>query len=214
MLFDHYLWDFDGTLFDSYPHVVGAFGHMMADRGRTFVYEEAMDAFKINFGVAKKNYGCTDEDWKLFRSYERDIDHPPVAPPFAGIPGLLAAIVANGGKNYLYTHRNRLSVTYLERAGLDHLFTGFVTSEDNFPAKPAPDAVLHLVNTFSMDKSRTVMIGDREIDVMAGINAGVSGCLVVGSEGVARDERALAATEAGYRAHFADELYALFAIPR
>lgn len=214
MKFDHYLWDFDGTLFDSYPHVVGAFGHMMADLGREFVYDEAMDAFKINFGVAKKKYGCTDEDWKIFQSYERDIDHAPVAPPFADIPELLAAIVRAGGKNYLYTHRNSLSITYLDRAGLTGYFTGFVTSEDKFPAKPAPDAVLHLVNTFAMDKSRTVMIGDREIDVMAGINAGVSGCLVVGSQGIARDEQTLAATQATYRAHFAAELYDLFAISR
>ena len=29
------IWDFDGTLFDSYPHVVGAYLQALADFGRT-----------------------------------------------------------------------------------------------------------------------------------------------------------------------------------
>jgi phosphoglycolate phosphatase-like HAD superfamily hydrolase len=54
----------------------------------------------------------------------------------------------------------------------------------NFPSKPAPDAVNWICETYNLDKSETVMIGDREIDVLSGKNAGVYGCLYTNKENV------------------------------
>ena len=42
----------------------------------------------------------------------------------------------------------------------------------NFPSKPAPDAVEWICGTYGLDKGETMMIGDREIDVLSGKNAG------------------------------------------
>ena len=44
--------------------------------------------------------------------------------------------------------------------------------------KNAPDALLVLVNRHSLELSRSVMIGDRDIDVLAGKNAGMDGILM------------------------------------
>ena len=54
----------------------------------------------------------------------------------------------------------------------------------NFAQKPSPDAVNWICETYGLDKSETVMIGDREIDVLSGKNAGVSGCLFTKKENV------------------------------
>ena len=65
----------------------------------------------------------------------------------------------------------------LEQDGLWPLFTDYVTSEDGFPMKPAPDALLALMKRNGLDPSECVMIGDREIDVQSGYNAGMDGIL-------------------------------------
>ena len=43
--------------------------------------------------------------------------------------------------------------------------------------KPAPDGVLYLLDKYGLDREDTLMTGDRELDVMAGKNAGTYGCL-------------------------------------
>ena len=43
----------------------------------------------------------------------------------------------------------------------------------SFPRKPDPTSLLYLVEKYQMDKTKTVMIGDRPMDIDAGINAGV-----------------------------------------
>ena len=90
---------------------------------------------------------------------------------------MLRAITEAGGKNFLYTLRNDLARAYLKWYGMDKYFAGIVDSTMHFPGKPAPDAVEHICRNYKLDKDKTVMIGDREIDVMSGINAGVHGCL-------------------------------------
>ena len=64
----------------------------------------------------------------------------------------------------------------IEAAGLAPFFSGGVTGEDGFPSKPAPDAILHLLNTHAIPPGQALMIGDRLIDVQAAQNAGIAGC--------------------------------------
>ena len=47
----------------------------------------------------------------------------------------------------------------------------------NFPRKPAPDALLYLMEKNHMNPAETLMVGDRDIDIDAGHNAGTAGCL-------------------------------------
>ena len=35
MLYRHFVWDFDGTLFDTYPRMTKSFQHALAARART-----------------------------------------------------------------------------------------------------------------------------------------------------------------------------------
>ena len=173
----NYIWDFDGMLFDSYPHITRAFMQMMEDYGQHADYDEAKALFEVNFSVAFEHYGTTEEQKALFRKYEHDYLFEPFAVPFENTVYTLKKIVENGGRNYLYTHRGESVYYYLKKYGIYELFSDYVTSENGFPAKPAPDAVEYIVKNNSLIKSETVMIGDREIDVMSGKNAGVFGCL-------------------------------------
>ena len=60
---------------------------------------------------------------------------------------------------------------------MDHLFSGFITADMDFPRKPAPDAILYILNEYGLNPEKTVMVGDREIDVLSGKNAGIDGIL-------------------------------------
>ena len=78
----NYIWDFDGMLFDSYPHITAAFEKMMKDNGVTVDYAETKRMLEISYATAYDYYQTTDEQKELFRKYEHDFDMEPIAVPF------------------------------------------------------------------------------------------------------------------------------------
>ncbi len=177
MKYTSFIWDFDGTLFDSYPHVIAAFEAVMSRDKMEFSHDDLCRALYISYGECRRQFGISDEQYAEILALESDFAHRPAVTPFAGTAAVLRAVVESGGKNYLYTHRNRLAWTYLRLFGLDKYFSGGVDGTMGFPFKPAPDAMKHILSINSIDPEAAVMIGDREIDVLAGVNAGVDGCL-------------------------------------
>lgn len=181
----NYIWDFDGMLFDSYPHITSAFLKMMRDFGREADYDEAKALLEITFAHCYDRYGTTEEEKELFRKYEHDYSLRPIAVPFENTVKTLRTLHERGCRHFLYTHRgHETSQYYLEKYDIAKYFSGFVDSSNGFPAKPAPDAVEFICREYGLDKSKTVMIGDREIDVLSGKNAGVYGCLYTKKENI------------------------------
>lgn len=169
----NFIWDFDGTLFDSYPHTAAAFAKALADSGKIIDVKEAEKLLRISVGTAVRHYGLNDEEYKQFYVYELTDDFEPVIKIYDGAEDALKRILARGGKHFLFTHRDKKALELLEKQGILELFTEVVTVENGFAYKPAPDAIEYLVKEFSLDKDKTVMVGDREIDIGSGINAGV-----------------------------------------
>ncbi len=181
----NYIWDFDGMLFDSYPHITSAFLKMMRDFGRDADYDEAKALLEITFADAFEHYDVSEEEKEVFRKYEHDYNLRPIAVPFENTYNTLEALFNDGKKHFLYTHRgHETSQFYLKKYGMANFFTAFVDSSMKFPSKPAPDAVDWICETYNLDKNETVMIGDREIDVLSGKNAGTYGCLFTKKENV------------------------------
>ena len=181
----NYIWDFDGMLFDSYPHITSAFLKALGDFGKEADYDEAKALLEITFAHAFEHYDVSEEEKAAFRKYEHDYALRPIAVPFENTYKTLEALFNSGKKHFLYTHRGfETSQHYLEEYGMKKFFTAFVDSSMNFPSKPAPDAVNYICDTYGLDRSETVMIGDREIDVLSGKNAGTYGCLFTKKENV------------------------------
>lgn len=185
MRFKHFIWDFDGCLCDSYPHTAQVFYDAMTapdidHGGRTEapVWDELFRRLQVTWVYAREQYGVTEDENRYVHAHESDFTYEPVPVMFPGIPEVLADIKAAGGHNYLYTLRESTAIRKLEAEGLAHLFTDFVVRENGFPGKPAPDAVLYLLEKHGLDPAETVMIGDRDLDGQSGINAGASGCLL------------------------------------
>lgn len=172
-----FIWDFDGMLFDTYPHTTAALCEYFRRHGKSIDEREAFEKLKISIREAFRHFGVTSEGEAEFYEIEDDLDFKPHGVPYEGIPELLRFITENGGRNYLYTHRDKVAVQYLQNYSLSHLFTDFVTRELDFPFKPAPDAVEYIINKHSLDKENCLMLGDRTIDCGSGLNAGIKALL-------------------------------------
>ena len=181
----NYIWDFDGMLFDSYPHITSAFLKALGEHGKAADYDEAKALLEITFAHAFEHYDVSEEEKTAFRIHEHNYNLRPIAVPFENTYKTVESLFNNGKKHFLYTHRGfETSQHYLEEYGLKKFFTAFVDSSMNFPSKPAPDAVNWICDNYGLDRSETVMIGDREIDVLSGKNAGTFGCLFTKKENV------------------------------
>ena len=179
-MFLHYIWDFDGTLFDSYPHMSFSFQKALRDLGYYQTTDEILLQMKTSVSACirhyQEKYGLGRELAEKYKYYENNDNTVPVK-PYHYLREVLTKIVESGGKNYVYTHRNIRAMEYISEYNLDNLFCDSITSEDGFPSKPAPDAILYLINKHNMDFNTVIMVGDRDIDILAGHNANISGCL-------------------------------------
>lgn len=183
MAWKHYIWDFDGTLFCSYPHMAWAFQQALRDCGLEVPADEVMKWLKLSVTAAVNHFEpqCPDcRKGALSGAYHRhESEEDPTHPvrPYPGMEKVCRAVSGGGGFHYLYTHRGKSALEHMERFGLLPFFRDFITSEDAFPSKPAPDAIRHLVQKFRMEPDSAVMIGDRDIDLLAARNAGIHECL-------------------------------------
>lgn len=206
MLFQYYLWDFDGTLFDSYPHIMRCCWDALSDAGlaASLDYETVYRSLLVSFGEMKRYTAMPDDLYRAFVDRSHLIGDDEVLPratPFPDARDVLAAITERGGKNYLYTHRNHTARWYLDTYGLSPFFADAVTSEEGFPSKPAPDAVLALIRRNGLDPAACIMVGDREIDGMSGKNAGIAGALVHYPPALPDGTDPAAVTRMDYTAH-------------
>jgi HAD superfamily hydrolase (TIGR01549 family) len=173
-MYHSYIWDFDGTLFDSYPIMLEAFLKTLKDAGFNPDAKEIYRILKASSSkqVAEKYHLDFAEFTATFKAYEGQDKRLPVS--FLGTKEALEAVIAQGGKNYILTHRDVVSTKeLLMDENLDHLITEIVGPENNFPRKPDPTSLNYLIEKYQMNKEQTVMVGDRTMDVLAGQGAGV-----------------------------------------
>ncbi|NLM10004.1 MAG: HAD-IA family hydrolase [Clostridiaceae bacterium] len=179
-MFLHYIWDFDGTLFDSYPHLSLSFQRALKDFGYSHTTNEILLHMKTSINTCiryyQEKYGLGEELSERYKYYEKNENTIPIK-PYPYLREVLKKITETGGKNYIYTHRGKSTIEYIREFKLEDFFCDWITKEDNFPLKPAPDAILHLIKKHNMDKNTVIMVGDRDIDILSGHNAKVSGCL-------------------------------------
>ena len=179
--YDHFIFDFDGTLSESYASFVKAamiiaekYGvsaeeaqvyHLLKKYSTVYLFDT------LPFGEQR------DVAYAEFSKLSKEI-LAQEAEMIDGTVELLDYIKKNGGKSYIYSHSGDIVLKNVKRWGIEHFFTDYMLGDKTYPRKPAPDALLVLVNRHSLDLSRSVMIGDRDIDVLAGRNAGMAGILI------------------------------------
>ena len=176
----HFVWDFDGTLFDTYPTIIDDLRNALLEFGRDLDPIETMKLMLINIPAARDfyadKYGIDRQE--LDAAYQRHHKHTVeimTAAPMEGVVDVLKKICDTGRHNYIFTHR-KVDETkkYLEKYGLSEYFRDLIGPESPcFAWKPAPDAVLYLMETYGMTPDNVVMVGDRDCDLGSARNANI-----------------------------------------
>lgn len=176
----HFIWDFDGTLFDSYPIIIAQIQTALGEFGYSVDPLELMEQLlnTVSTGLqycAQKfsiDYALLNDAYMVLHNRSA---LAPVAPPMESVEKVLAAVRERGGKNFIFTHREPDSThAYLDKYGLSHYFSGIVAPGcPGFAWKPAPDAIEYLLHSQGLDRAEVAMVGDREIDLISARAAGV-----------------------------------------
>lgn len=175
-------WDFDGTLFDTYPIMVKSFEQALQLNGvRSSKTTELYRAMRQgSLGKTLEKYASENrldlqglkKDYSNCESQLLD-----QAKPFAGALAVCHKNISKHGRNFLLTHRDDQAKKLLKVHGFEHLFTGFITGSDHFARKPDPASLNYLLQKYKVDKKNAIMIGDRNLDILAAHNAGIKGFL-------------------------------------
>ncbi|HAR1026083.1 TPA: HAD-IA family hydrolase [Enterococcus faecium] len=174
----NYIWDFDGTLFDTYPAMVDGAWQALKDFGISMDKKEIyfkMKKYSTSYLINESNLNAKEFN-ELFHRYEKESTE--VARPFPETKQVLEMQKDNGGRHFILTHRLTESTWgLLKEHRLAHLIEEVVGIDQDFPRKPDPASLNYLIDTFHLERTDTMMIGDRRLDIEAGKNAGVATCL-------------------------------------
>ena len=181
MRYDNIIWDFDGTLFDTYPAMCRDLQAVMEGLGVHASLEDLLPRFTTSretvLAWCGEQAGMTAQEVdQIYRAWVTEHGQPE-AYPFPHVRSILERFQAAGGRNFVFTHRSGSVHDYLAGADLTKYFTDVVSAGTTYARKPAPAGNLHIIETHGLDKARTLAVGDRELDVLAAKNAGIHACL-------------------------------------
>lgn len=176
-MFRHIIWDFDGTIMDTYPCIIEGFLTALKQEHVACSSEKIAQALrksvKDTYEQIAQEFSISEQFYPNYLVACANLE-PLHATLFAGIYDLCQSLCQRGVKQYIFTHRDHASTMHLLHLhGMDHMFQEIISSDSGFARKPAPDAIYYLIHKYHMNPEEVLMIGDRELDLCAGYRAGV-----------------------------------------
>ncbi|MEH7253486.1 HAD hydrolase-like protein [Neobacillus niacini] len=150
------LWDFDGTLFDTYPALVEGFVKLSKqDLNR----EEVLKWLKIDSKTAFNHYGIDETNRAEYKRLDKQYSKL-YSKPFEHLEEVLSAVE----NNIIVTHRDMESTTYLlEKYHLSRYFKEIVSVEEQgFTRKPHTSSYEFVLKNHHID----LVVGDRDLDLL------------------------------------------------
>lgn len=179
MNYHDYIWDLGGTLLDNYELSTQAFVTTLASFGISAEHDNVYEKLKDSTAVAIAYF--IPNQPTFLTSYKKNeaklLEHPIL---MEGAQEILAKIVAQGGRNFLVSHRDAQVFSLIEKTGIAGYFTEVVTSANGFARKPNPESMLYLKEKYHIVSG--LVVGDRDIDCQAGQAAGLDSLLIDGKK--------------------------------
>lgn len=157
------LWDFDGTLFDTYPALVEGFIELSQ---KELDRSEVLRWLKKDSKTAFRHYGIDESlraEYQRLHNYHSKMH----SKPFEHLEEVLTSVE----NNIIVTHRDKESTIYLlEKYNLDHYFKEIVSVEEQgFTRKPHISSYEYVLKSHHID----LVVGDRDLDLIPARNLNI-----------------------------------------
>ncbi len=172
----YFIWDFDGTLVDTYPSMTIAFQKVLKNEGIDATKAEVLNLLKQSSKHAIAYYNLDISFKKKWKAIEERVDKA-MSQPFQGVLEVLDLIIKNGGKNFIVTHRDETTYDYLKFHKLLDYFTDIITIEEANQRKPDTDLFDQLINRNQINPDQSLSIGDRILDMLPSKDLDLKTCL-------------------------------------
>ncbi|WP_281165013.1 HAD-IA family hydrolase [Liquorilactobacillus sicerae] len=179
-------WDFDGTLYDTYPEMTASLLQAAENFNISLDYQQIFRHFRQTSvhqtfdTFFSEKHDLRQQIWTIYRKLESQ--HSLSAKPMSGVSTVCQLLFQQGKQQFLLTHRDSSAWQLLKNDDLEKFFTGGVTAEMKFARKPDPASLNYLCHKYTIDPATAVMIGDRPLDIVAGQRAGMQGWLFAPDE--------------------------------
>ena len=162
------IWDFDGTLVESYQIINHVLKHLY--KTFNFTYDEKfVNHYIIEFSVndllllLSRKYGTSLSVLKdFFKKHHESKDNDIKLMPYD-----------KGVNHFIITHKGETTHSVLNRLGISSYFTEVITSASGFKRKPDPESTIYLIEKYHLDRKNTYYVGDRPLDLDLAINANI-----------------------------------------
>ncbi|MEH7746793.1 HAD-IA family hydrolase [Neobacillus drentensis] len=160
------LWDFDGTLFDTYPALVSGFIRLSK---QNIDRDEVLKWLKIDSKTAFKHYGIGEEqrlEYQTLHNYYSKTE----SKPFEHLTEALSSV----DTNIIVTHRDKESTVFLlEKYQLSKYFKDIVSVEEQgFTRKPHSSSYEYVLKSYHID----LVVGDRDLDLIPARKLNIKTC--------------------------------------
>lgn len=175
------VFDLDGTLVDSLPLVLRSIAHAIEPFAPA---RPTMDIFAHLGGPPPRFLGALVGDERhvpaaAARMAEFNEANQHLIVPFQGVRAALTGLRAREVQLAVWTGRDRVSgEALLRRHDLTSMFATVVYGDDLPTHKPEPEGMREILRRLRVGAEDTLFVGDADVDVFGGTDAGVETILI------------------------------------
>jgi phosphoglycolate phosphatase len=185
------IFDYDGTLFDTWPAIVHCIQRAFAACGRPIPTREAI-AGTVSAGLPlQETFFALDKNQRTERAALNEIvktyrriyldEGTPLTKPFVGVRDALQDIHARGTKCVVASNKGIAAIRQsLDQSQLSSFVDLVFGDEPGLPKKPDPAIVVnHILPRYApLRREQMLVVGDTEIDILLAKRTGIACCWV------------------------------------
>lgn len=183
-MFEAVIFDLDGTILNTLDDLADSANHVLAEQGFPTHPTEQYKTFVGN-GIPKLIQRILPNDVSddvfertlaEFGAYY-DVHKNDKTAPYAGIREMLSELKSRGLKLCVLSNKqHNLSVQIVKHHFGEDTFDIIRGKMEQFPAKPDPASCSDVISILNIPKSNILYVGDSNVDMQTGINAGLTKC--------------------------------------
>jgi HAD superfamily hydrolase (TIGR01509 family) len=167
------LFDWDGTLLDSFPAGYHASVTVLRRFGIELDRKLFLETYSPNWYESYRLLGIPESEWDTADQLWRETYHGQRSELFHFATETLERLKASGMHLGLVTSGNRDRVLReIDRFGLEGIFSAVVCFEDTLEKKPHPAPLERALERLSAEPATAVYVGDRPEDIVMGRRVG------------------------------------------